>query len=141
MLTTEEKALAKEEKERLIAERVTWSADIPLTADGLALNLWGAPCCKTGVPVAVMLKRNQVLLWRGDVIHGGGFSGKVSAEQAEVSKGVRSFRLHLNLMLCKEHIGRCPAANGIICRVDVEGTSLLELYGYPDAKSSEHTYF
>jgi len=95
--------------------------------------MWGVRKVNEETPlpkIRVVIDRNQVLLWRGDVIHAGGFAGNVAAEEVDKLQGVRSFRLHQNLILCKDHARHCPEKT--ICQSDIEGKSLDRLYGDSD---------
>ena len=102
--------------------RFPWSCDIPLTADGLALNVWydkdmekKKKLAKEGMlkqddfvkPIRIEAQMNQVLLWDGSLIHGGGFDGIQTKAPALTTdtpvdgelKPIRSFRVHMALFL------------------------------------------
>lgn len=63
-----------------------WSADIPLAETGMRLNIWhgfqtNAERGKNGLPsenynVTIEVPLGWMLLWRGDIIHGGGLENR-----------------------------------------------------------------
>lgn len=80
-----------------------YSYDCPLNSDGLCLAVWGTEYSQCEeeklheVPIRVDVKPSHVLLWRGDLIHGGCLNDPKGNSGA--------LRQHAFLPLHKEHFG------------------------------------
>ena len=80
-----------------------WSWDLPLNRAGLCLAAWGTeyPQCDEeklyAIPVRVEVPSMHVLLWRGDLIHGGCLNGPDGSPGA--------LRQHAFIPLHREHFG------------------------------------
>jgi hypothetical protein len=80
-----------------------WSWDLPLNGDGLCLAAWGTQYPQSDkeklyeVPFRVNVKPLHVLLWRGDLVHGGCLNGPKGNSGA--------LRQHAFLPLHREHFG------------------------------------
>jgi hypothetical protein len=78
-----------------------YSLDLPLQPGGLRLALYGPedssfPPSTKGPPVVVHVPLGSFLLWRGDMIHGGGMWDFMRSN---------GFRMHAYLPLNKDHYG------------------------------------
>ena len=72
---------------------VNWSMDMPLTAGGMYLNVWGRNLdpSKVYYPVNILVPFRSCLLWRGDIVHGGVF--------LDEKKG-SAYRVHAYIPVC-----------------------------------------
>lgn len=90
-------------KRKGASTHMPWSWDLPINRVGLCLAAWGTeyPQCDEeklySIPVQVEVPSMHVLLWRGDLIHGGCLNGPDGSPGA--------LRQHAFIPLHREHCG------------------------------------